>query len=198
MPADNFVWFPAPATGGLLVNNANQPQGETKDKFFLKKNAFECKSIAFGVEQAQTSGSATSGSAAGKAKLNPFKVTKDVDKASCAMFGACVGGAHFPTMNMAVRKTGGTNLVYLQYIFRQVFITEITWEGGSGEENPVENVTFVYGALGMQYVQQKPDGTVGITQMGYWSAITNKTTLDIPTATGPKPEFLSGGDIQQV
>lgn len=201
MPADNFVWFPDSAKGGLLVQGADKPQGESKDKWFgvaAGKGAFECKSVAFGVEMAQTSGSATSGSAAGKAKFNPFKIEKDVDTASCPLFTACVGGAHFPTLMLAVRKTGGTNLVYLQYIFRQVFVTEITWDGGGGEENPKESITFFYGALGMQYIQQKADGTAGTTQQGRWSAITNKTTLDIPLATGTAPDFISKADAQQV
>ncbi|MGO9258648.1 MAG: Hcp family type VI secretion system effector [Bryobacteraceae bacterium] len=198
MPADNFVWIPEPAKGGLLVQKADKPQGESKDKWFSKNGAWECKSVAFGVEQAQTAGSATSGSAAGKAKFQPFKIEKDVDTASCPLFTACTAGAHYPTVILAVRKSGGTNFVYLEYIFRQVFVTEITWDGGGGEENPKETVTFAYGALGMQYIQQKADGTAGTLQQGLWSQIANKVSLEIPTATGSAPQFISTTDAQQV
>lgn len=198
MPADNFVWFPAEASGGLLVSGATKPQGETKDKFFAAKGAFEVKNISFGVEMAQTATSGTSGAGVGKAKFNPFKIEKDVDTASCPLFTACAAGAHYPTVNVAVRKTGGTNLVYLQYIFRQVFITEITWDGGGGEENPKETISFAFGVMAMQYVQQKPDGSMGTMQSAMWSTITNKTTMDIPQATGQPPAFLEGADLSQV
>jgi type VI secretion system secreted protein Hcp len=201
MPADNFVWIPQAATGGLLKYGAEQPKGESKDKWFGKEkniNAFECKTVAFGVEQAQTAGSATSGSAAGKAKFQPFKIEKDVDSASCPLYSACTAGAHFPSVILAVRKSGGSNLVYLEYIFRQVFVTEITWDGGMGEENPKETVSFAYGAMGMQYIQQKADGTAGTLVQGLWSAITNKTTLDVPLATGAAPKFLTTTEAQQV
>jgi len=200
MPAnDNFVWFPDAAKGGLLGSGAApQPKGESKDKWFSPKGAFECKNISFSIEMAQSSGSATSGSAVGKAKLNPIKIEKDVDTASCPLFNAMCCGAHFPSLMLAVRKTGGVNLVYLQYIFRQVFVTEIGWDGGGGEENPKESITFAYGAMGMQYIQQKSDGSAGTTQAALWSQLTNKTTLDIPGSAGSAPSFLTGTDAQQV
>jgi len=202
MPADNFVWFPDAAVGGLLTANqqANQPKGETGDKWFKPMSAFEVKSISFGVEMAHTIGSGTSGAAAGKAKFQPIKLVKDVDQGSCPLFAACTAGAHFPSLYLAVRKTGGVNLVYLQYIFRMVFVTEIGWSGGEGEANPEENISFVYGAMGMQYIKQKPDGSADATNtmVGLWSTVTNKNTWDVPGITGSTPKFLTGADAQQV
>jgi type VI secretion system secreted protein Hcp len=197
MAIDSFIWFAAPASGGLLISGATQPKGETADKWFAPKGAFEIEEVSFSVENPTTVGSATGGSGAGKAKFNPFHIRKDVDAASCPLFSACVAGAHFPSMMLAVRKSGGVNLVYLQYIFRQVFVTEITWVGGGGDDNPKEEITFVYGALGIQYIQQKPDGSAGTALQGMWSQITNKTTMDVPGATGAAPTFLTGADAQQ-
>ena len=72
MAADNFLWFPAPATGGLLVGKATQPEGETTDHWFHDKKALEVLSFGFGVSQAETSGSGSTGAGAGKAKFEEF------------------------------------------------------------------------------------------------------------------------------
>lgn len=189
MACDNFVWFPAAATGGLLSDAATKPQGESQDKWFSTKGAFECLSISFGVSQAETTGSSSGGSSAGKAKFEEFTIEKSVDLASVPMYSACCAGAHFPSVMLAIRKAGGSNLVYLQYIFRMVFVTGINWSGGGGEEAPKETIKFKFGALGIQYVKQLPTGGAGTPVQVMWSAITNKPTLDVPSL-GAAPQFL--------
>ena len=56
MAADNFLWFPTPASGGLLIGKATQPEGESTDDWFSKKKAVELASFGFGVAQSDTSG----------------------------------------------------------------------------------------------------------------------------------------------
>ena len=191
MAADNFLWFPAEAKGGLLTGKAKKPEGESTDDFFGKSpyNALELKSFSFSVEQSETTGSAGGGASAGKAKFGEFEVTKGVDKASAALYTACCAGAHFPTVYLAARKAGGSNLVYLQYCFRQVFVTKIDWSGGGGEEAPEEKVTFKYGAMGIQYIRQKPDGTGDTPEQGMWSVVTNKPTMVVDGVDGEFKEL---------
>jgi len=191
MAADNYLWFPSAATGGLLQGKAAQPEGESSDDWFAKKKAVQINSFGFGVAQAETSGSATTGASAGKAKFEEFTIDKDVDNASCPLFGACVVGAHYPSIMLVIRKAGGGNLLYLQYIFRQVFVTGINWSGGSGEENPKESIKFKFGAMGIQYIQQLPTGGEGTKMIGSWSTVSNQPTLDIVGLSGP-PAFLDG------
>jgi len=191
MAADNFLWFPAAATGGLLTGKASQPEGETKDTWFAKKKALEVLSLSFGVTQAETSGSASTGAGAGKAKFDEFSVEKAVDLSSVPLYNACTAGAHFPSVMLAVRKAGGSNLLYIQYIFRMVFITGINWSGGGGEEAPRETIKFKFGAMGIQYIQQKADGSEGTKMQGLWNTVTNKPSLDVPGLSGP-PSFLLG------
>jgi type VI protein secretion system component Hcp len=93
---------------------------------------------------------------------------------------------------LAVRKSGGTNLLYIQYIFRMVFVTGINWGGGGGEEAPRETIKFKFGAMGIQYISQKPDGSEGIKIQGLWSTTTNKPSLDVPGLSAA-PSFLDGG-----
>jgi type VI secretion system secreted protein Hcp len=181
MACDNFLYFPASAKGGLLSDKAMQPKGETTDEWFKKLNALECKSVTFGLTQSQTSGSATGGASAGKAKFDEFTIRKDVDAASVPLFNACVAGAHFPTVMLVNRKPGGNNVLYLQYCFRQVFVTNITWDGGGGEENPTETIKFKFGAMGIQYVPQNSDGTANTASKmeGAWNTVTNDSSLNI-------------------
>jgi type VI secretion system secreted protein Hcp len=92
---------------------------------------------------------------------------------------------------LAVRKAGGDPLLYLQYIFRQVFVTNITWSGGGGEEGFKETVKFKFGAMGIQYIQQKPDGTQGTKLSGAWSTTSNTASLNVPGLTTPPPNYES-------
>jgi type VI secretion system secreted protein Hcp len=173
----------------LKGDAATQPKGESADKWFSTKGAFECTNITFGVTQAETTGSAATGSGAGKAKFDEFQVEKGVDLASVPIYQACCAGAHFPTLCLAIRKAGGSNLIYVQYIFRMVFVTSVSWNGGTGTEAPKETIKFKYGALGIQYVRQLPTGLAGTPIPMYWSNITNKPVLDVP-GLDAAPKFI--------
>jgi type VI protein secretion system component Hcp len=192
MAADNFLWFPEPATGGLLKWKSDQPLGESTDKFFSTKKAMELSSISFGVAQAETVGSGSTGASAGKAKFEEFTIEKGVDLASVPLYVACCAGAHFPSVMLAIRKAGGSNMIYVQYIFRRVFVTGINWSGGSGEELCKETVKFRYGAMGIQYAKQKPDGQPDTPIAALWTAVNNKPTLDVQ-GMGAAPPFLGPG-----
>jgi type VI secretion system secreted protein Hcp len=191
MAADNFVWFPAAATGGLLSDAATKPQGESQDKWFTTKGAFECLSCSFGVAQAETTGSASGGASAGKAKFEEFTIEKFVDLASVPLYIACAAGAHFPSVMLACRKAGGQPLLYLQFIFRMVFVTGITWSGGGGDEAPKETIKFKFGAMGIQYIRQLPTGGGDTPIQVMWSSLNNKPTLEVPGLSGA-PQFLGG------
>ena len=189
MACDNFLWFPEAATGGLLKSGSDKPKGESTDKWFNHMNALEFLSISFGVSQAETTGSGSTGSAAGKAKFEEFTVEKFVDLASVPLYVACCAGAHYPSVMLAIRKAGGSNLIYVQYVFRRVFVTGINWSGGGGEEAPKETIKFKYGAMGIQYVKQLPTGAGDKPITAFWSAVNNKPTLDV-TGLGGAPPFI--------
>jgi type VI secretion system secreted protein Hcp len=180
MACDNYMWFTAAATGGLLSTAATQPKGETQDVFFKTKFAMELTSCSFSVAQAETTGSMSTGSSAGKAKFERLTIEKYVDAASVPLVNACTAGAHFPAIHIACRKAGGDQLKYLQFIMRQVFVTKVSWSGGGGEEAPKETIEFVFGAMGMQYCRQLETGAAGTPIQAMWSVITGKPNLGIP------------------
>jgi type VI secretion system secreted protein Hcp len=189
MPADNFLWFLKGAQGGL-VGAGTKPEGESADNWFSKKQAFECLNVSFGVSQAETTGSGASGAGAGKVKFDEFSIEKYVDLASVPLYQACAAGAHFDSVMLANRKAGGSNLLYLQYIFRMVFVTAINWSGGGGEEAPKETIKFRFGAMGIQYARQLATGAGGTPITASWSVLKNKPTIDV-VGLGPIPQFLA-------
>ena len=195
MACDNFLWFDKPAVAGnLLKGKATRPEGESTDKWFgssSSKKALELLSFNFGVSQAETSGSGTTGASAGRAKFEDFTISKWVDQSSVPLYNACAAGAHFPTVMLAIRKAGGSNLIYLQYIFRQCFITNISWDGGGGEENFKETIKFKFGAMGIRYVQQNADGTQGTKMEGMWNCTENAPTLSVPGLDKAPPYILN-------
>ncbi|MCA1686703.1 MAG: type VI secretion system tube protein Hcp [Planctomycetia bacterium] len=186
MACDNFLIF-GPYTKGSTpapdkVNTITGPLevvGETQDKDF--KNALEIKEFSFGVENPTTIGSMSAGAGAGRAKFNEFTVKKGVDIASPPLFLAAGLGCHFPTVSLVVRKAGGVKVPYLVYTFKMVFVTKVEWSGGGGEEAPDEDVTFVYGAMEIQYTQQDSTGAEKGTSKCQWSQVVNQSSLDVAT-----------------
>jgi len=191
MAADNFIWFPEAASGGLLSGTGgDKPKGETTDNWFKKLDALELLSASFGVGQAETTGSFATGAGAGKVKFEEFQVEKFIDLASAPLYAACCAGAHFPTVMLATRKSGGDPLLYVQFMFRMVFVTNIAYSGfGGGEESPKETIKFKFGALGLQYIQQLPSGQPGTKLASYWSVATNKNEMTVPGLQGAPPKF---------
>lgn len=180
MAIDTFIWFVEQA--GMQA-----PVGETQDAAFKDKGqglggdknaAFELKDWSFKVSNKSTIGSATGGAGGGKAEFGEFTISKLVDSASTDFFRNCVAGAHYLKVCLACRKAGGdpssAGLPYLIYTFSTVFTTEVSWK--HSDDGPTEDITFVYGSVKIDYLPQKPDGTLDTSKKKTqgWSVITNK------------------------
>ena len=213
--ADNFMWFPD-ESGAFGKSN---PEGETSDAWFAKKKAFELTSFDFTLRQSQTDEDVVGGSGSGdddddpvidvrglfdapgnmaatgggdtgfKPGFREFQIEKPVDYASAMLYRACSMALSIPTAMLAVRKAGGNNLLYLQYMFRGVKICQISWKGGSGTEAAKETLKLTCKAMGMQYVQQLAGGKAGGKIRWDWNASLNSSTLDDPKL-GKAPQFL--------
>lgn len=135
-----------------------------------------------------TIGSTTTGAGSGKAKLKELVIEKSVDKLSRSLFAISVTGGHLARMQLYVRKVGGAPTAgakpYLVYGFDMVFISEIDWSGSSGDEEPLERVTFAYGALALGYYPLKPDGTFDTAVKTNWSQVTNSAPPPDPVLAG--------------
>jgi type VI secretion system secreted protein Hcp len=173
MAVDSFIYF-TPNAG------TTQPDGETSDKYFSTKKAFEIKEFSFDVENPASIGSATKGAGSGKVKFNEFTIKKTTDWASTIFFKNCVTGAHYAKVVVAIRKSGGSTAVagmpFLEYCFSTVFATKMEWSG-PGDEGPEESITFAYGKLGIFYRKQKADGSLDVAKQHGWDQIINKAWI---------------------
>ena len=159
MAIDAYLQFGAGGASGDSFD------GETQDAFFKQKKPppFELQNWSFGAANKATIGSATMGAGAGKAEFEPFKVTKNIDKATPLLFLNCCSGVHFKELTLWVRKTGATpgaaGAPYLEWKFAMAFVSQIAWS--NGDPAPTEEVTFVYGAMQFKYWPQDQTGAVG-------------------------------------
>ncbi len=176
MAIDVFMQFPQPAVA--LAGNITV-KGEVLDPAHLSWVAVQ--SVAFGIQNPTTIGSASAGAGAGKAKFNQLQISKAVDSASPSLFSAVGQGSHFPTVTLAIRKSGGSTPDYLIYTFAMVFVTEVDWSVDNGGDTVAETVTLVFGAMQVSYAKQNSTGTLGTPAVSSWSQVTNQPTLTVPS-----------------
>jgi type VI protein secretion system component Hcp len=124
--------------------------------------------------------------------FNPYQITRKTDRASPKLFTMCCTGEHFQMVSLYLRRAGGmkglggiatatSGFTFLRYDFALVAVKTISWSGADGDEAMKEEVTFEYGALQVQYVQQNADGTPMNTAtgktMGSWNRVNNVSTF---------------------
>jgi type VI secretion system secreted protein Hcp len=149
-------------------------QGEVTVKGF--EGWIEVDSFSWGASNPTSIGSGTSGAGAGKVTFNPFHITKKIDKASPKLFLACCSGSHYATASMYMRKAGGTAVTYWKLDFKTVFCKDLELEvGGDDGDVPIENITFVYGAVQITYTPQKADGSPDAAIVSAWNQIKNSS-----------------------
>jgi len=136
---DSFIWIEG-------------QQGNSTDP--NHKGWFEMKNLSLAPANATTIGSATTGAGSGKAKFNEFSITRVTDSASPNFFRQAVSsGRHFATVKIEMRKAGGKPDQFVTYVFTDVAISKMN-TSGRGEQGPEESITFVYGAMSVQYSEQ--------------------------------------------
>jgi type VI secretion system secreted protein Hcp len=156
---------------------------------------FEIDDFSFDIEQVLNIGSQSSGAGAGKVTFNPFQITRKSDRASPILFTMCCSGQHFKVVSLYLRRSGGgtsssantgtsatmtSGTTFLRFDFALVAVKTISWSGADGDEACKEEVTFEYGALKVQYVQQNTDGTAkGAPIPGAWNRVYNNNAFDI-------------------
>lgn len=125
----------------------------------------EVLSFSMGVTQpSSASASSGGGATAERADFADFSVVKAADKASPKLALACADGTHIKEIVLELCRAGGDKLKYMEYKFTNAIVS--SWRpGGSaqgGETLPLEEVTFNYGKIEWNYIQQKrADGSGG-------------------------------------
>ena len=150
-------------------------EGEADATGFEKQMQIE--SWSFGETN---SGSAVQGSGlgVGKVAFQDFHFVVQNGKASPQLFLACAKGNHIPQATLCCRKTGGDGnpYTYLKVIFENLAITSFQTGGSNGSSIlPMEQISFNFTKITMEYSVQKPDGSV---------AKTNSCVYDIKKVEG--------------
>lgn len=170
MAFDCYMFFEEPGGGAVL------PEGETTDKEFSSKKAFEIYSFSWGASNPVTIGSGSGGASSGKVSISSFNVMKKADKASPKLFQTCASGGHFGKATVVLRKSGQDKAKagegYQTYKFKKVFVESVQWSGSAGGDDvPTESVSFAFGAVEYEYKPQKADGSLGTAVTATWSVI---------------------------
>ena len=150
-------------------------EGESMQKGFEK--ALEIDSWSFGASNAGSAGQG-SGLGAGKASIQDFHFVIKNGKASPQLFNQCCAGTHIPKAVLSCRKTGGdaNPFTYYKVTFKECVISSFQTGGSTGGNVlPVEQISFNFTEITVEYFQQKGDGSVSLTNTANYNAKTGTT-----------------------
>jgi len=143
--------------------------------FYLKIDSIEGESEAIGFEKqiqieswsmgANNAGSAGlgTGMGTGKVSMQDFHFVMQNGKASAQIMLAVCKGNHIPQAILSCRKTGGDGspYTYYKYTFDDIVIS--SFQSGASAALPMEQCSFNYTKITLEYFQQKTDGTVALS-----------------------------------
>jgi type VI secretion system secreted protein Hcp len=137
-------------------------EGEVEAVGFEKQ--IQIESYSFG---ANNSGSSTTGTGlgTGKVSMQDFHFVVRNGKASPALLLACAKGSHIPQAVLSLRKSGGSGspYVFMKYTYKDIIISSFQTGGSAGGEGGIDQCSFNFTAITVEYFQQKADGSVSLT-----------------------------------
>jgi type VI secretion system secreted protein Hcp len=146
--------------------------GESQDS--KHKGEIELSSWSWGESQSGTS-AAGGGGGAGKVHMQDFHFTMGVNKATPKLFLACASGQHIPKAVLTCRKAGTDQQEFLLYTFSDLLVSSYQTGGSGGSDViPVEQISFNYAKVEVEYKEQKADGTLAGPVKAGWDLKANK------------------------
>lgn len=137
------------------------------------KGETELLSWSWGVSNAV--GLPGTGSGKGKAEPQQLHITHLYDKASPVLAKKCAQGVHFKEVVLTARKSGEGQKDFLKATLKEVYITSVSTNGGSGGELH-EQVSMSYGSIDFAYKAQDEKGTLGGEVKFGWNVKTTTIT----------------------
>ena len=154
----------------LLVKGARTGviKGEAQDA--AHKGEIEVVSWSWGMQARPSLGG---GVATGKASVLELKVVKRIDSSSTALMSALRTNEQIQKAVLTLRKSGTQPLEYLKVTIEQGRVTALTIQAGDRDGTPdiVENVSFSFNKITVDYVPQGKDGLPqgGMSFSDQWS-----------------------------
>lgn len=121
--------------------------------------------------------SSLAGGGAGKGKATPGELSfmHTYDKASPVLAKKCAQGAHFPTVNLTMRKAGDKQQDFLKVTLKEVFISSVAPSGNSNGDI-MESITMSYTSIDFAYKPQDAKGALGGEVKFGWNVKTTVVT----------------------
>jgi len=147
-------------------------EGESLDS--KHKGEIELESWSFG-ETNTGSFAHGAGGGAGKVSMQDFHFVMRTNKATPKLFLACASGEHIKEATLVCRKAGKEQQEYLTIKFNELLVSSYQ-TGGSAHSDviPVDQISFNFSKIQVQYKEQKSDGTLGGAVMAGWDLKQNK------------------------
>ena len=133
-------------------------EGESQDR--THRNEVEIESFSWGAAQTGTA-SHGGGMGAGKVSMQDFSFTMRVNKASPKLMLACAKGSHIKNAILTCRKAGEGQQEYLKVIFSDLLVSSFQTSGSGGDVVPMDEISFNFSKIEIEYREQKLDGTLG-------------------------------------
>lgn len=136
-------------------------QGESQDR--AHKDQIEVQSWSWGLARS----TATVGGVAGKPVFEDISITKNVDRSTPKLVGACATGKHFLEVGLAARRAGG-DFDFLVIKLSDVTISRLETSGEDAGSFPIDAFSFQFGRIEYSYTPQKADGSAGTAITWNW------------------------------
>src|SRR5207244_10037375 len=101
------------------------------------------------------------GGGAGKVQIQDLHFVMRVNKASPTLMLACATGKHIKQAVLSARKAGKEQLEFLVFKFSDLLVS--SYQTGGSEQGavpPLDQISFNFSRVEMEYRAQKPDGSV--------------------------------------
>ena len=146
--------------------------GESRDS--KHKDEIELQSFSWGAHQATPAAGAGGGGGAGKVSMQDFHFVMRTNKASPKLFLACASGQHLKSAVLTARKAGKDQQEFLVYKFTDLLVSGYQTGGSEGSEVPVDQVSFNFSKVQLDYRPQSPSGQLGTAVTAGWDVKANK------------------------
>lgn len=110
----------------------------------------------------------SAGGGAGKVVFQDFHFVMRTNTASPKLFQACASGEHIASATLTCRKAGKEQQEFLIVKFADLLISSFQTGGSAGDVLPVDQISFNFATIEVDYKEQKADGSLGPNIHGGW------------------------------
>jgi type VI secretion system secreted protein Hcp len=147
-------------------------QGESLDS--KHKGEIQLESFSWGEINPGTAHSG-GGGGAGKVQMQDLHFVMQINKASPKLMLACASGKHIKQAVLTARKAGKAQQEFLVFKFTDLLVSSYQTGGSQhAEVLPMDQVSFNFARIELEYRPQKADGSLDAPIKAGWDLKTNK------------------------